>query len=144
MLFLQCRYFCVPNDSARNLDQVQALKKGCCGILKFYTKNIPVSLIQAVTCAIHLNGLFSVFAHIVQETGKNASFMSTLLTGYMPIQPAITYLFYYVWLKVGRIATDPFGEDEDDINVVALFESHVQEAEELREIYGVEFESLLK
>lgn len=49
---------------------------------------------------------------------------------------ALPFFFYYAWLKVGRIAIDPFGSDEDDINILSVFDSHINGAMRLRSCYG--------
>jgi hypothetical protein len=36
------------------------------------------------------------------------------------------FFIYFAWLCFGKAALDPFGEDEDDINVKHLAQSHVE------------------
>jgi hypothetical protein len=48
----------------------------------------------------------------------------------------LPFFFYYAWLKVGRIATDPFGSDEDDINMLNVLDGHINGARRLRNSYG--------
>ena len=43
---------------------------------------------------------------------------------------------------MGRIAADPFGEDEDDIDIVALFRSHVADSIRQRGIYHKRLDTL--
>lgn len=115
-----------------------ALKKSGGNIIKFSTKNIPVALVQAVTIAIYCFGFVSVLGHQFSE--KNS--LTALISGYFPLLYAMPYFLYYAWLKVGRIAADPFGEDEDDIDVVRLFRCHVDDAVRQRQLYGKTLDQL--
>ncbi|EFX89350.1 hypothetical protein DAPPUDRAFT_220501 [Daphnia pulex] len=126
-------YFLVANDFGRNIDAIQALKKGGGTVIKFATKNIPVALIQAVTIAIYCYGLVSILSHQIAEK----HYLTSVMSGYFPLPYALPFFFYYAWLKVGRIATDPFGNDEDDINMLNVFEGHINGAVRLRNSYGI-------
>ena len=35
------------------------------------------------------------------------------------------YFLYFAWLKFGHAATDPFGYDEDDIDIIKLYRNHI-------------------
>lgn len=148
-------YFFVANDFGRNIDAIQALKKGGGTVIKFATKNIPVALIQAVTIAIYCYGLVTILSHQIAEK----HYLTSVMSGYFPLPygtndhkvqklfccfniipfiiAALPFFFYYAWLKVGRIATDPFGNDEDDINMLNVFEGHINGAVRLRNSYGI-------
>lgn len=125
-------YFLGTADYGRNIDAIQALKKSGSNMIKFASKNIPVSLVQAVTIAIYFYGLTTVLLRQVSEKTE----MWYVMVGYFPLPQALPYFLCYAWLKVGRVATDPFGEDEDDIDMVTLFHEHVESAVRLRNLYG--------
>lgn len=36
------------------------------------------------------------------------------------------FFLFYSWLKFGRMASYPFGEDKDDIDVKRLLYSHIE------------------
>jgi hypothetical protein len=36
------------------------------------------------------------------------------------------FFLFYSWLKFGRMASHPFGDDEDDIDVIRLMYSHIE------------------
>ena len=129
------RGFVRPTDCERHIDAVLALKKSGGDIIKFASHNIPVALVQSVTIAIYCFGFVSVLGH--QFTEKNGG--TRLVSGYLPFLYAMPYFLYYAWLKVGRIAADPFGEDEDDIDLVDLFHKHVADSLRLRHIYNRRF-----
>ena len=64
------------------------------------------------------------------------------MSGYFPLPYALPFFFYYAWLKVGRIATDPFGDDDDDINMLTIFDGHINGAMRLRDTYGLKTATL--
>lgn len=125
-------YFSVANDFGRNIDAIQVLKKGGGNVIKFASKNVPVALIQAVTLAIYCYGVVSVLSHQIEK-----HYLTSVLSGYFPLPYALPFFFYYAWLKVGRIAIDPFGSDEDDIDILNIFDCHINGAMRLRNCYGV-------
>ena len=47
------------------------------------------------------------------------------------------YLAYLSWLKLGEVAVNPFGEDDDDFDIVGLFENHVGVQFQLMEIFNI-------
>lgn len=126
-------------DFMRNLDAMHALRKSGGNIIKFATQNIPNVLIQTVTIAIYFYGLVTILGHQLAEKDPMISF----LNGYLPVPYALSFFFYYVWLKVGRIATDPFGADDEDINIVLVFKEHVSNANRLRKTYAQSTDYLL-
>jgi hypothetical protein len=36
------------------------------------------------------------------------------------------YFLYYLWLKFGRLAAYPFGDDENDIDIKRIFQAHIE------------------
>ena len=36
------------------------------------------------------------------------------------------YLAYLSWLKLGEVSVNPFGEDDDDFDIIGLFDNHVK------------------
>lgn len=122
-------------DCERHVDAVLALKKRGGNVIKFATNNIPIALVQSVTIAIYCLGFVSVMGHQFSE--KNV--YTRIISGYFPFLYAMPYFLYYAWLKVGRIAADPFGEDEDDIDIVTLFQKHVTDSIRQRDIYNKRF-----
>ena len=130
--------FLRATDCDRHVDAVLALKKSGGNVIKFASNNIPTALIQSVTIAIYCFGFISVIGHQFSER----STYTRIISGYLPFLYAMPYFLYYAWLKVGRIAADPFGEDEDDIDIVALFRSHVADSIRQRGIYHKRLDTL--
>lgn len=72
---------------------------------------------------------------------EKSKFISEIIIPYVPIMPAIQvkkksrvfnflkylpyqFFIYIAWLSFGRAAVNPFGEDDTDINIKKLAESH--------------------
>lgn len=127
------------SDYWRNIEAVQGLKKGGGNLIKFATQNTPNVLIQTVTIAVYCYGLITILGH--QISGKNA--VTSVLNSYFPMAQSFSFFFFYICLKVGRIASDPFGDDDEDIDVVSLFEDHIADAIRLRNAYGKTLDNLL-
>jgi hypothetical protein len=36
------------------------------------------------------------------------------------------YFLYLSWLRFGAMASNPFGEDDDDIDITKLLQSHIE------------------
>lgn len=125
----------------RNVEAVQNLKKGGGNLIKFATQNTPNVLIQTVTIAVYCYGLVTMLGHQIGLAGKNSAI--SVFFSYFPFPYGLSFFFFYIWLKVGRIATDPFGDDEEDIDVIKMFEDHVANAKRLRNTYGSTLNSLM-
>ena len=66
-----------------------------------------------------------------------------MINAFFPLPYAVPYFLYYAWLKVGRIATDPFGDDADDIDVIKLLNANIESAWRMRKTFGHNINSLL-
>jgi len=124
-------YFESASDANRLFDPVFAFKKSLSSVLKFQSTPIPLSFIQAVTLVVNI------FA-IVSLMGKQFfDFKEKLLVidCYLPILPAMQYLAYLSWLRLGEVSVNPFGEDDDDFDIVSLFNNHVNRASDLLQLF---------
>ena len=36
------------------------------------------------------------------------------------------YLAYMAWLRLGEVAVNPFGDDDDDFDIIGVFDNHIQ------------------
>jgi len=127
-------------DYNRNIDAVVMFKKNCGSILKFSSKNIPFSLIQAVSVAVYSFGLASLMSRKFNEENRTTS----IISGYCPLLHSISYFIFFAWLKFGRVAANPFGDDDEDIDINKLFQLHQQDAIRIASLYTGEAEQLVQ
>ncbi|KAK4016896.1 bestrophin-3 isoform X1 [Daphnia magna] len=123
--------FTIPADCNRQVDALMAFKKSCCNTLKFSSKNIPVALIQVVTITVYSIGVASLMARQLADKNPATSF----ITGYFPMLNTFQYFLYLSWLRFGAMASNPFGEDDDDIDITKLLQSHIEDAQRLQALY---------
>nr|CAH0106158.1 unnamed protein product [Daphnia galeata] len=136
--FLKSRYFAEINYM-RNVDVVMAYKKSCGNTIKFATQNISPALIQAVILAVYGFGCITLMA---RNFSKEDAPLSNALISYIPLMPGLQFFIYFAWLCFGRAAVDPFGDDEDDINVKQLVQSHIEDSIRLKDLYNRQLRDL--
>ncbi|XP_046635959.1 bestrophin-4-like [Daphnia pulicaria] len=61
---------------------------------------------------------------------------------YFPLMPLIQFFIFFAWLTFGRMAVNPFGEDETDIDLDVLLESHIDDHWRLGNLYTNKLEDL--
>lgn len=90
--------------------------RGRCGILFYYDFiSIPLVYTQVVTIAVYSFFLCSLLAHQWTEK-KNNTYEE--LDFYYPVFITLQFFFYMGWLKVAETLINPFGEDDDDFEVI--------------------------
>ncbi|KZS08605.1 Uncharacterized protein APZ42_027263 [Daphnia magna] len=132
--------FTEKSNHLKSLDVVMSFKKSCGNTIKFATKNIPYALIQAAIIVVYTYGLMTLMARNFDDA-DSAGFM-TGIVNYFPIIPSLQFFVFLVWLNFGRIAVNPFGTDEDDIDVNLLLETHIQDSYRLANLYTQDLESV--
>ncbi|XP_057370273.1 bestrophin-2-like isoform X2 [Daphnia carinata] len=137
--FIQNRY-AEKSNYLKVIEVVMAFKKGCGNTIKFATKNMPYALIQAVMIVVYTYGFVTLMARNVEEA-STCSFMEVIVN-YVPVIPSMQFFVFLVWLNFGRVAVNPFGTDDDDIDVTLLFQTHVQDCFRLANLYSQDLEHI--
>jgi len=122
----------VPADLNRNVDALLAFKKSCGNTIKFADKNIPFALLQVVSITVYAMGVASLFVRQLEDGSKT----TTIISMYLPFLNTFQYFLYFSWLQFGMAASNPFGEDEDDIDVKKLLQQHIDDALRLQTLYS--------
>lgn len=99
--------------------------RGKCMVLTFYdTISIPLVYTQVVTISVYTFFLASVFGR--QWTGQtDPDGIMNIVDYFFPIFTVLEFMFFMGWLKVAESLICPFGEDDDDFEVVADFELYL-------------------
>lgn len=98
--------------------------RGYCGLIMYYDF-IPVPLVytQVVTIAVYSFFACSLLAH--QWTVPKAGTYEEL-SYYVPVFTTLQFFFYMGWLKVAETLINPFGEDDDDFEVIVSIIEHIK------------------
>nr|CAH0107626.1 unnamed protein product [Daphnia galeata] len=122
------------------LDHVLIFKKSCGNTIKFATKNLPHALIQAAIIFVYVYGLITLMARNFDGVEQN-TFMEGVVT-YVPAMPSLQFFIFLIWLNFGRTAVNPFGSDDDDIDVKQLLKTHVQDSLRLTSLYTNDLDNI--
>lgn len=126
------------DDYHRNVDTLRTLKKSAANIVKLSKNNTMLSLAQLVTKSLDCYGVLSIFGHQLVERDR----FPLIIITYFPSRYAFSFLFYYAWVMLGRIALNPFEDDEQNIDLVKNFREYVIASIRLRKYYGQELQSI--
>ncbi|KAH1028708.1 hypothetical protein HUJ05_002039 [Dendroctonus ponderosae] len=77
--------------------------------------SIPLVYTQVVTIAVYTYFLITVIGNQFIEVDKK--YVDRLIFSF-PFMPVLEFFFYMGWLKVAETLINPFGEDDDDFDVV--------------------------
>lgn len=80
-----------------------------------------IQYFQVVTIAVYSYTLISVIGNQHIE-GKNENFISSCF----PLLPVLEFFFYMGWLKVAETLINPFGDDDDDFEVIWMIDRHIR------------------
>ncbi|EFX79869.1 hypothetical protein DAPPUDRAFT_104014 [Daphnia pulex] len=125
----------------QSVENVLAYKKNCGNTIKFATKNIPYALIQVAVIVVYLYGVFTLMAR--NFDGVEKSVLLGGIVNYFPGFSSIQFFIFLVWLNFGRTAVNPFGSDDDDIDVKQLLATHIQDSLRLAKLYHQDLSDFL-
>ncbi|XP_044749295.1 bestrophin-2-like [Coccinella septempunctata] len=103
------------------LDALNDFRDKCARLLDYDWISVPLVYTQVVTIAVYSYFLISVIGnqHI---NGKNENIISS----YFPLLPVMEFFFYMGWLKVAETLVNPFGDDDDDFEIMWMVDRHIQ------------------
>ncbi|XP_046635228.1 bestrophin-4-like [Daphnia pulicaria] len=122
------------------LDFILGFKKSCGNTIKFATKNLPHALIQAAIIFVYVYGLITLMSRNFDGAEKDV-FLEGFVS-YVPAMPSLQFFIFLIWLNFGRTAVNPFGSDDDDIDVQQLLKTHVQDSLRLASLYNKELDDI--
>ena len=121
--------FSLPADYNRNIDAVMSFRKTGSNLLKACRKNISPMLVQIVgmsTCTSVLCSLVTISSEPQQDK------VITIIRGVVgTVLQLMASSLFFIWWKIGLIAANPFGKDEEDVNVCRLFDCHKRTTERI-------------
>ncbi|GJQ86621.1 hypothetical protein Trydic_g15725 [Trypoxylus dichotomus] len=100
------------------LQEINAFRTKCGGLLNYDWINIPLVYTQVITIAVYTYFLTSVIGRQLIKDKENIL--------YFPFLAVLEFFFYMGWVRVAETLINPFGEDDDDFDVVWMIDRHVQ------------------
>ncbi|XP_048517093.1 bestrophin-2 isoform X2 [Dendroctonus ponderosae] len=105
------------------LEQINIFRSKCGEMLAYDWISIPLVYTQVVTIAVYTYFLITVIGNQFIEVDKK--YVDRLIFSF-PFMPVLEFFFYMGWLKVAETLINPFGEDDDDFDVVWMIDRHIQ------------------
>ncbi|KAF7264909.1 bestrophin-2-like [Rhynchophorus ferrugineus] len=102
------------------IDQISAFRSKCGDLLAYDWISIPLVYTQVVTIAVYSYFLITVIGNQFIGTRDERLLFS------FPFMPVLEFFFYMGWLKVAETLINPFGDDDDDFEVVWMIDRHIQ------------------
>lgn len=103
------------------LDEINIFRSKLGSLLDYDWISMPLVYTQVVTLAVYS---YSLTALIGKQYIAEAD--HTGLDLYFPILPVLEFFFYMGWLKVAEVLINPFGDDDDDFEVVWMIDRNIQ------------------
>ncbi|XP_030745642.1 bestrophin-2-like isoform X2 [Sitophilus oryzae] len=101
------------------IDHINIFRGKCGDMLAYDWISIPLVYTQVVTIAVYSYFLITVIGNQFITSKDDLLFN-------FPFMPVLEFFFYMGWLKVAETLINPFGEDDDDFEVVWMIDRHIQ------------------
>lgn len=104
------------------LEQICEFRHHCKRLRDYDWICIPLVYTQVVTIAVYLYFLFTMIGtQFIEEQSEVGQLIYRF-----PLMACVQFFFYVGWLKVAESLINPFGEDDDDFEVVWMIDRHLQ------------------
>jgi len=114
--------FLNSGDASKAIEALHVYKKSCGNVMKFVSKNIPLSATQAVLVVVYAYGV----CHLLGRPFDSEERIVRGLYGFFPFWATTIYFLFFTWLKVALVVANPFGKDDQDIDCISVFQGHMQ------------------
>ncbi|KAL3265242.1 hypothetical protein HHI36_009456 [Cryptolaemus montrouzieri] len=113
----------IRNDECieKILDELNQFRNKCGGLLDYDWISVPLVYTQVVTIAVYSYFLISVVGNQHLNEGSD-----DVISARFPLIPVLEFFFYMGWLKVAETLINPFGDDDDDFEVMWMVDRHLQ------------------
>ncbi|XP_014209691.1 uncharacterized protein LOC106640244 [Copidosoma floridanum] len=129
------------------LVELSDIRKRLGGLIGYDTVCVPLVYTQVVTLSLYAYFLSALLGRqfIYQsEAGSGFSGKYEVPDMYFPFFTTLQFCFYVGWLKVAEVLINPFGEDDDDIELNWLIDRHIKAAYMIVDEMHEEHPELLK
>ncbi|XP_067012873.1 uncharacterized protein Best2 isoform X2 [Anabrus simplex] len=122
------------------LVELSDIRRRLGSLIGYDTVCVPLVYTQVVTLSVYTYFLAALMGRQFVGNKDNAEFGDM----YFPLFTVLQFCFYVGWLKVAEVLINPFGEDDDDIELNWLIDRHVKAAYMIVDEMHEEHPELLK
>ncbi|RZC38745.1 bestrophin-2 [Asbolus verrucosus] len=103
------------------LEELNRFRSRCGGMLDYDWISVPLVYTQVVTLVVYCYFIISAIGkqYISSKGEENIDL-------YFPFLPVLEFFFYMGWLKVAETLINPYGDDDDDFEVVWMVDRNLQ------------------
>ncbi|XP_037957294.1 bestrophin homolog 22 isoform X2 [Teleopsis dalmanni] len=107
------------------LMELSDIRRRLGGLIGYDTVCVPLVYTQVVTLVLYTYFIAALLGRQMLPGALNGHENPDL---YFPLFTALQFVFYVGWLKVAEVLINPFGEDDDDIELNWLIDRHIKAA----------------
>lgn len=103
------------------LAEINKFRSQLGSLLDYDWISMPLVYTQVVTLAVYAYFATALIGKQYIAENNNGG-----IDLYFPILPVLEFFFYMGWLKVAEVLINPFGDDDDDFEVVWMIDRNIQ------------------
>ncbi|XP_050683741.1 bestrophin-4 isoform X2 [Leptidea sinapis] len=125
------------------LVELSDIRRRLGALIGYDTVCVPLVYTQVVTLALYTYFVAALMGRqlVPPASGSTSKYEPDV---YFPLFTALQFCFYVGWLKVAEVLINPFGEDDDDIELNWLIDRHIKAAYMIVDEMHEEHPELLK
>ncbi|XP_049819172.1 bestrophin homolog 22 isoform X2 [Aethina tumida] len=108
------------------LTELSDIRRRLGALIGYDTVNVPLVYTQVVSLALYVYFLAALLGQQFVPYADPTTMKKELPDVYFPFFTALQFCFYIGWLKVAEVLINPFGEDDDDIELNWLVDRHIK------------------
>lgn len=137
----------IPNDHVVQtiLTELSDIRRRLGSLIGYDTVCVPLVYTQVVSLAVYTYFLSALLGRqLVMMPGDEVTPSQGYYDLFFPFFTVLQFFFYVGWLKVAEVLINPFGEDDDDIELNWLIDRHLKAAYMIVDEMHEEHPELLK
>uniref|UniRef100_A0A182NNJ4 Bestrophin homolog n=1 Tax=Anopheles dirus TaxID=7168 RepID=A0A182NNJ4_9DIPT len=118
----------IPSDHIVQtlLMELSDIRRRLGGLIGYDTVCVPLVYTQVVTLVLYSYFTAAIMGSQMIPTYDAATGTYQELDVFFPLFTVLQFVFYVGWLKVAEVLINPFGEDDDDIELNWLIDRHIK------------------
>ncbi|XP_042889981.1 bestrophin-2-like [Penaeus japonicus] len=104
--------------------EISNLRYHCGKLQEYQMMSVPLVYTQVATMATYTFFISSIMGQ--QFLDPSQGYPGHSIDGYIPMFSILRYLFYMGWLRVAESLLNPFGEDDDDFDIIEFLDRHFE------------------